>query len=115
MRQRGRRNDLETLRRAAPLHKTDYDYWDQGTKQAFHHSLFLWVPYFASGVMPVDTVDAYGFRTAFCPAAVLGFDSAGEATRRTGAELMDCGLWARTGKAPHAVVLTYARNGPDEQ
>jgi len=70
----GRRNDLETMRRSVPLHKTDYDYWDLPTKQAFHHSLYLWIPYFASGVMPEEQVDDYGFRTAFNLAMVLGFD-----------------------------------------
>ena len=55
----GRRNDLETMRRAVPLHPTDYNYGHLAAKQAFHQSLFQWIPYFGSNTVPVDTVDAY--------------------------------------------------------
>ncbi len=70
----GRRNDLETVRRAIPLTKTDYDYADQPTKHAFHHSLFLWLPFFGAGVMPLDQVDPYAVRSAFAPMTALGYD-----------------------------------------
>ncbi len=59
----GRRNDLETMRRAVPLHPTDYNYTHLAAKQAFHHSLFQWLPYFGSNTLPVDTVDDYGIRS----------------------------------------------------
>ncbi|HEY3379550.1 MAG TPA: alpha-galactosidase [Armatimonadota bacterium] len=70
----GRRNDLETLRRAVPLHKTDYNYADLPVKHAFHHSLFSWLPYFGSPTLPIDTVDTYAFRSAMCLTSVIGFD-----------------------------------------
>ncbi|MGQ9592006.1 MAG: LamG-like jellyroll fold domain-containing protein, partial [Planctomycetota bacterium] len=70
----GRRNDLETLRRAVPLHPTDYNYAHLAAKQAFHQSLFRWVPYFGSNTVPVDTVDAYAFRSGHALSTVLGYD-----------------------------------------
>jgi alpha-galactosidase len=70
----GRRNDLETLRRAVALHPTDYDYTDLAAKQAFHRSLFHWIPYFGSNTMPIDTVDAYAFRSGHGLAVGLGYD-----------------------------------------
>ena len=67
----GRRNDLETLRRAVPLHPTDYNYSHLAAKQAFHLSLFQWIPYFGSNTMPIDTVDAYAFRSGHGMAVVI--------------------------------------------
>lgn len=70
----GRRNDLETMRRAVPLHPTDYNYGHLAAKQAFHHSLFHWIPYFGSNTVPVDSVDAYGIRSGHAMSVVLGYD-----------------------------------------
>ena len=42
----GRRNDLETMRRAVPLHQTDYGYGEHPVKQAFYQTLYSWIPYF---------------------------------------------------------------------
>ncbi len=70
----GRRNDLETLRRAVPLHPTDYNYGHLAAKQAFHQCLFQWIPYFGSNTVPVDTVDAYGIRSGHALSVVLGYD-----------------------------------------
>ena len=70
----GRRNDLETMRRSVPLHKTDYNYSDLPVKQAFHHTLSSWIPYYGAPVLPVDSVDACAFRSAFAPCLMLGFD-----------------------------------------
>ncbi len=70
----GRRNDLETMRLSVPLHKTDYDYADLPTKQAFHHSLSSWLPYYGAYVLPVDTVDVYAFRSALAPMTMLAYD-----------------------------------------
>ena len=60
----GRRNDLETLRRALPLHKTDYNYGDLATKQGFHHTLFQWMPFFGSMNWPGDQSDVYYQRSS---------------------------------------------------
>lgn len=70
----GRRNDLETMRRAVPLHPTDYNYADLPVKQAFHHSLFHWIPYYGSNTVPVDTVDRYAIRSGHAMGVVLGYD-----------------------------------------
>jgi alpha-galactosidase len=70
----GRRNDLETLRLAVPLHKTDYNYDDLPTKQAFHHSLSAWLPYYGAYVLPVDTVDTYAFRSSLALMTMLTYD-----------------------------------------
>ena len=41
----GRRNDLETMRRAVPLHSTDYGYGYHPISQAFRRTLHAWIPY----------------------------------------------------------------------
>ncbi|MFO0928623.1 MAG: alpha-galactosidase [Gemmataceae bacterium] len=70
----GRRNDLETMRRAIALHPTDYNYADLTAKQAFHYSLFQWLPSFGSNTVPIDTVDAYAYRSGHAANVVLGYD-----------------------------------------
>ncbi len=70
----GRRNDLETMRRAVALHPTDYNYSHLAVKQAFHYSLFQWLPYYASNTLPIETVDTYAIRSGYAPAVVLGYD-----------------------------------------
>lgn len=42
----GRRNDLETMRRAVPFTRSDYH--NVLTESAMHHTLFQWIPYFGS-------------------------------------------------------------------
>ena len=70
----GRRNDLETLRRAIALHPSDFDYTNLTVKQSFHQSLFQWIPYFGSNTLPIDTVDSYAFRSGHAMGVVLGYD-----------------------------------------
>ena len=70
----GRRNDLETMRRAIALHPTDYNYGDLTSKQAFHASLFQWLPIFGSNTVPVETVNAYAIRSGHAANVVLGYD-----------------------------------------
>ena len=70
----GRRNDLETMRRAVPLHPTDYNYAHWAVKQAFHRALMQWIPFFGSNVVPTDPVDAYVFRSGHGTSLVVGFD-----------------------------------------
>ncbi len=45
----GRRNDLETMRRAVPLHYTDFFIYDMTRQQAVQSALFTVYPYFKSG------------------------------------------------------------------
>ena len=42
----GRRNDLETMRRAVPLHYTDIGYGNHPLKWKQHRVMFEWIPYF---------------------------------------------------------------------
>lgn len=45
----GRRNDIETMRRAVPLHYTDFFIYDMTRQQAVQSALFTIHPYFKSG------------------------------------------------------------------
>jgi alpha-galactosidase len=56
----GRRNDLETLRRAVPLLRSDYQFEPTG-QQGHTYGLSFWVPYYGAGVGPASTNGgAYG-------------------------------------------------------
>ena len=67
----GRRNDLETLRRAVPLLRSDY-YNTPEAQQAQTWGISLWMPYSGSGLMANDT---YWFRSCIFPASRLGCDT----------------------------------------
>ena len=54
----GRRNDLETMRRSAPLHYSDYGYGQHAIKLAFHQTLYEWMPYFKECTLSWDVLDA---------------------------------------------------------
>lgn len=71
----GRRIDLETLRRAAPLLRSDYTS-SAAAHQAHTFGLSLWVPWYGSGA---GIEDAYMLRSTICPAWRIGHDM-----RRTG-------------------------------
>lgn len=66
----GRRNDLETLRRAVPLWRSDYAFNVSGMQQ-LTYGIALWIPYFGTGV---NTFDAYGFRSQMTPALNMAWD-----------------------------------------
>ena len=53
----GRRNDLETMRRAVPLHYTDVGYGNHPIKQLQHRQMFEWIPYFRAHNMSWDEPD----------------------------------------------------------
>lgn len=55
----GRRNDLETLRRAVPLWRTDYTFEPVGTQGATY-GISSWMPYNGTGFQSTDT---YTFRS----------------------------------------------------
>lgn len=71
----GRRNDLETLRRSVPLHKSDMAYPDLIAKQTQLSGIAFWVPYFGAPVYPAERVDVYGFRSGIAPMTGIGYDS----------------------------------------
>ena len=70
----GGRNDIDSMRRAVPLHKTDHDYSRQDDKQAMHQSLFGWLPYFGACLVGPDqcgTVNAYMMQSTYAPWVAL--------------------------------------------
>ena len=70
----GGRNDIDSMRRAVPLHKTDHDYSRQDDKQSMHQSLFGWLPYFGACLVGPDqcgTVNAYMMQSTYAPWVAL--------------------------------------------
>ena len=68
----GRRNDLETLRRAVPLWRSDFAY-EPAAMQQMTYGMALWIPYFGTAV---NSVDPYIFRSQMTPAVAIGLDPA---------------------------------------
>jgi alpha-galactosidase len=64
----GRRNDLETLRRAFPLLRSDYRFEPAGT-QGHTYGMALWIPYYGTGVWAVND---YVVRSHWCPWLGIG-------------------------------------------
>ncbi len=73
----GGRNDIDSMRRAVPLHKTDHDYSRQDDKQSMHQSLFAWIPYFGACLVGPDKcreVTPYMVQSSFCSWMALAVD-----------------------------------------
>ena len=66
----GRRNDLETMRHAIPLWRTDYRCEPVGT-QCCSYGISLWLPFSGTGAADVD---AYTFRSNMAPMTNCLFD-----------------------------------------
>ncbi len=66
----GRRNDLETLRRAVPLLRSDYITEPVGN-QCQTYGLSFWVPFYGTGT---GAIDPYMFRSVMCPHFTACFD-----------------------------------------
>jgi len=66
----GRRNDLETLRRAVPLWRTDWRGDTTGT-QSCTYGISLWIPLSGTGAVEVDS---YTFRSNMAPFTNCLFD-----------------------------------------
>lgn len=66
----GGRNDLETMRRAVPLHKSDSGYHDPEIKMSMNAALFSWFPYFGTYAIG----DEYGLRASFSSMPVLNYN-----------------------------------------
>ncbi|HEV3275485.1 MAG TPA: alpha-galactosidase [Terriglobia bacterium] len=66
----GRRNDLETLRRAVPLWRSDYPY-EPTAMQDQTYGMALWIPYFGTAV---NSDDPYAFRSQMVPAVGVGVE-----------------------------------------
>ena len=75
----GRRNDIETMKRAVPLHYTDCGYGNHLIKQKQHRQMFEWIPYFRAHTYNWDEpdgtygnknhpIDAFAYQNATTPA-----------------------------------------------
>ena len=79
----GRRNDLESMRRAVPLWRTDHAYHSTAT-QGMTYGLSLWLPLFGTGTVACSNpgyygggktpIDAYPFWSDVTPSLGLGID-----------------------------------------
>lgn len=67
----GRRNDLETLRRAVPLLRSDH-FQDPDDQQCHTMGISQWMPYYGSGL---GASDLYWFRSCIFPASRVGWDT----------------------------------------
>jgi len=80
----GRRNDLETLRRAVPLLRSDYQRADRdlpfaGANQMHTYGLSLWLPFYGTGVgFTQSEHSVYGVRSYMCPSLVIGSGNFGK-------------------------------------
>ena len=75
----GRRNDLETLRRAVPLLRSDYQAFDGNPafapgNQGHTYGLSSWIPYYGQGAYFTDRNFAYSVRSYLSPAFGLCAD-----------------------------------------
>jgi len=79
----GRRNDLETMRRAVPLWRSDYAYEAMG-HQSMTYGISMWLPYHGTGTVACDgapyygggatPVQPYAFWSNVAPSLGLGID-----------------------------------------
>ena len=67
----GRRNDLETLRRAVPLLRSDYIFEPVG-EQNHTYGISFWMPFHGTGFL---TVDPYLIRSQMSPEFTMGVDT----------------------------------------
>lgn len=66
----GRRNDLETLRRAVPLLRSDYIF-EPVSQQLHTYGIAFWIPFHGTGLTGTDP---YTFRSQMCPALNACYD-----------------------------------------
>ncbi|MBI2844878.1 MAG: alpha-galactosidase [Armatimonadetes bacterium] len=66
----GHRNDLESMRRAIPLLRSDYIFEPVG-QQCHTYGLSFWLPFHGTGV---KALDAYGFRSTMCSGIIPCWD-----------------------------------------
>lgn len=79
----GRRNDLETMRRAVPLWRSDYAFEPVG-HQGMTYGLSFWLPFHGTGTVAatnvgyygggVTPVEPYAFWSNSCPSIGIGID-----------------------------------------
>lgn len=69
----GHRNDLETLRRAVPLLRSDYIFEPVG-QQCHTYGLAPWMPFYGTAVSSPAAYDPYTYRSNMCPSNTGCFD-----------------------------------------
>ncbi|MDO8302085.1 MAG: alpha-galactosidase, partial [Sedimentisphaerales bacterium] len=70
----GRRNDLETMRRAVPFVRSDYIFEPTG-QQGHMYGISQWLPYQGTGPSPASIdITMYNLRSTMSPHMVMGFD-----------------------------------------
>ncbi len=74
----GRRDDLETLRRAVPLWRSDFAI-EPTAMQMQSYGLAMWIPYYGTAVNVLDT---YDFLSQMTPAVGVGPDDVNAAAQR---------------------------------
>ncbi|MBM3501519.1 MAG: alpha-galactosidase [Armatimonadetes bacterium] len=67
----GRRNDLETLRRAVPLQRSDYTPGDPVSQQGQTYGIASWMPFFGDGALGAT---AHDFRCEMAPSMFACYD-----------------------------------------
>ncbi|MBM4020172.1 MAG: alpha-galactosidase, partial [Planctomycetes bacterium] len=74
-----RKIDLETIRRSIVLWRSDCQApmdFDPVVNQGFNYGLLQWIP-LCGAVTPMHELSAYSFRSAYCPALLMGWPMAG--------------------------------------
>ncbi len=66
----GRRNDIETLRRAVPLLRSDYIF-QPTSNQCQTYGIAAWIPFYGTGTIQIDP---YIFRSEMCPHITYAYD-----------------------------------------
>jgi alpha-galactosidase len=66
----GRRNDLETMRRAVPMLRSDKTFVPD-EQQCHTYGLAMWFPYYGTGFIDIDL---YLMRSVYCPEFTIGSD-----------------------------------------
>ncbi|HNS19773.1 MAG TPA: alpha-galactosidase [Sedimentisphaerales bacterium] len=66
----GRRNDLETLRRAVPLLRSDF-LLEPVSQQNHTYGIAFWIPFYGTGI---NQFDAYSLRSCICPHVTACYD-----------------------------------------
>ncbi len=69
----GHRNDLETMRRAVPLLRSDYIFEPVG-QQGHTYGLAFWLPFYGTAVSLPRVYDPYMYRSNMCPHNTGCFD-----------------------------------------
>ena len=67
----GKRNDIESLRRALPLWRSDHTFDDAAGNQGITYGISFWIPFHGTTFY---TIDPYIARSCMSPGLVLDFD-----------------------------------------